>query len=98
MDSDMIVSRRIVMVIGQVISGDVYSGVVADERTFPNLKTHAELLILLTKEPIAHLYSCIDIIMTETPEIFCYITYQIANIGLYFTLSLNKTHKTEPRK
>ena len=69
----MIVSRRIVRVIGQVISGDVSSGVVAAERAFPNLKAHAELLILLTKEPIAHLYSCIDNIMTETPEIICYI-------------------------
>ena len=73
MDSDMIVSRRIVRVIGQVISGDVSSGVVAAEQVFPNLKAHAELLILLTKEPIAHLYSCIDNIMTETPEIFGYI-------------------------
>ena len=73
MDSDMIVSRRIVRVIGQVISGDVSSGVVAAERALPNLKAHAELLILLTKEPIAHLYSCIDNIMHETPEIFSYI-------------------------
>ena len=72
MDSDMIVSRRIVRVIGQVISGDVSSGVVADGRTFPNLKAHAELFILLTKEPIAHLYSCIDTIMPETPEKFGY--------------------------
>ena len=75
MDSDMIVSRRIVRVIGQVISGDVSSGVVAAERVFPNLKAHAELLILLTKEPIAHLYSCIDNILTETPEIFGYIKH-----------------------
>ena len=79
MDSDMIVSRRIVRVIGQVISGDVSSGVVAAERVFPNLKAHAELLILLTKEPIAHLYSCIDTIMPETPENFGYISYQISN-------------------